>query len=239
MVNRLSRLAVAAVATFAVLALASSAAWAQQSQVNLKDVTFSSARTPSATFVQAGNTQSQQQSTATGEKGFGFGVEGGFVHSSVRLTGITADTSGNSGGLVGIWFGGNRPGRIGVMGEVAYLVKGATDTGSGDQIKLHYLEIPILLRVNVGSHSVNGASGYVLAGPVIDLKLQAKLNGLDVGDQYNGVDLGVMAGAGFEMLRFGIEGRGNWGLRNIAKNLASTEKIKTFTFELLFKFRIN
>jgi hypothetical protein len=114
--------------------------------------------------------------------------------------------------------------------------------GEGNaETELAYLEIPILARINIGSSSVNGLSFYGIAGPVFDIRLNAKLkiNDLDVKERYESTDIGVIVGAGVEYLRFIAEARYNWGLRNFRSDFADTAKIKTRTFMILFGFRIN
>ena len=73
-----------------------------------------------------------------------------------------------------------------------------------------------------------------------DVKLKSELNGIDIGEQYEGLDFGVIAGAGVEITRFLIEARYNWGLRNILNgNLTTTTEIKTRTFAILFGVRFS
>ena len=174
--------------------------------------------------------------------GFGFGAKIGPLFTS-----YTAASNANfkfkrrTGWEGGIWFGGNRGGIVGVMGEVLYAKKeqeleGAV-TGS---TTLQYLEIPILLRVNIGSPSRNGISVYGLAGPVFDVNLKASLNDRDVKSNYESLDLGVLFGGGIEITRFLVEGRFNKGLRNVLKsNGGLISDIKTQSFAVLFGFRFN
>src|SRR5262245_14712240 len=49
------------------------------------------------------------------EQGFGFGIKVGPLFSTFNQEGVTFENK--TGFLGGIWFGGNRPGLIGVMGE--------------------------------------------------------------------------------------------------------------------------
>ena len=51
-------------------------------------------------------------------------------------------------------------------------MKGASDDFD-NELKIHYLEIPVLARVNVGSGSLNGMLVYGVVGPVFDIKLKA------------------------------------------------------------------
>ncbi len=172
------------------------------------------------------------------DSGVGIGALAGLARSSARFdTSDVFESSAGNGVMFGIWFGGNRNGRVGFMGELNYVVKKATvDFLEG---KITYLEIPALFRINLGSRSRNGASVYALVGPVIDIKLKGTENGEDVGDFYNGFDIGVMAGAGVEVNRAGFEVRGNWGQRSIFDPALEFEKVTTFTLQVLAKFRFN
>jgi hypothetical protein len=226
--------------------LASSPASAQQPSPSIRDsVANANVTAPSDTaFLVAGMAPSAaaeaQQSSGGGRaraEGFGFGIKGGFLFNSFTQANNTA-LKGKTGNAFGIFFGGNRGGTVGVMGELLYASK-TSETGAQDT-KLHYLEIPILLRLNFGSPSRNGVSVYGLVGPVFDINLSASLNGLDVKSKYQSLDLGAIVGAGVEVTRFIIEGRYNWGLRNIQNgNLATLGDIKTKTFALLIGLRLN
>lgn len=196
--------------------------------------------TVSPSFLTAGLAPApQSQGTRSqNQQGFGFGIKGGFLFPS--FSNATDEFDDNSGTAIGIFFGGNRTGDIGVMGELLYVRK---NIGSGSaETTIYYLEIPILLRINIGDHSVNGFNVYGIVGPVVDIRLNAKLklNDLDVKERYEGVDLGVIAGAGVEFLRFIAEARYNWGLRSVQDgDFGNTTKIKGRTFYILFGFRIN
>ena len=178
-------------------------------------------------------------------QGFGIGAKIGplwssFDSATVGSTTVNFDTS--TGWEGGIWFGGNRGGRVGVMGEVLYAKKKQEVAGqTGSSTSLKYLEIPILMRVNIGSRSRNGISVYGLVGPVFDVNLKAEANGVDVKKGYESLDIGILGGAGIEITRFLVEGRYNHGLRNVLKstNVASATDIKTHSFALLFGVRFN
>lgn len=176
------------------------------------------------------------QVNSQNQQGFGFGIKGGFLFPS--FSNATDEFGDNSGTAIGIFFGGNRTGDIGVMGELLYVKKSFGPDGF--KTNIYYLEIPILLRINIGDHSVNGFNVYAIAGPVFDIRLKAKQEDFDVKNNYESLDIGVIAGGGVEFLRFIAEMRYNWGLRNVpAGNLAETTKIKGRTFYILFGFRIN
>jgi hypothetical protein len=180
--------------------------------------------------------QQQQRGSKDPEFGFGFGIKGGPLFASVNTTSFSFENK--TGFLVGIWFGGNRTGTVGVEGEVMYGKKGAPVTSGTGNVDLYFIEIPILFRVNVGTQSINKWVVYGIAGPAFDIKLKGKQNDLDVSDNYAGLDIGVIAGGGFEILRFLIEARGKWGQRNL-NNLANSVEIKDKSFVLLFGVRLN
>lgn len=173
----------------------------------------------------------QSQSNNPRHEGIGIGVKGGFLFND--FSSAKQDFDSNIGTMVGFFFGGNRPGVVGVMGELMYAKKGS------EGVDLHYLEIPILLRVNAGSNSLSGVNVYGIGGPVFDIKL-SEPDILNVDDVYEGFDIGVVVGAGVEITRFIVEGRYNWGLRNIVKgDLGTSQEIKTRSFAVLFGFRFN
>ena len=174
--------------------------------------------------------------------GVGFGVEFGLTRATIHAENADEFIKGRNGLMGGIWFGGNRNGAVGFMGEITYVVKGAKDEFFDEDLKLHYIEIPALLRVNIGQRSRNGVIVYPLFGPVVDILLKGSLNGFDVKDQFNGVDFGVIGGVGFEAARIGVEVRGNWGLRTLEKEgngFGDLTDSKNFTLQVLAKLRIN
>ena len=174
-------------------------------------------------------------------EGFGIGAKIGPIFTSYDAASCDGCFNTNTGWEGGIWFGGNRGGRVGVMGELLYAKKKQEGSGLTGSTTLQYLEIPILMRINIGSRSRNGISVYGLAGPVFDVNLKASLNGLDVKSKYQSLDLGVLFGGGIEITRFLVEGRFNKGLRNVldSDNAGSISDIKTKSFAVLFGLRLN
>jgi hypothetical protein len=190
-------------------------------------------------LAQNNNSSTSARQDQDTDSGVGFGVLGGFNRTSLRGDDLE-DISGGSGPMFGIWFGGNRNGRVGFMGEANYVVKKATDDLFDQEVKVTYFEIPALFRINIGNRSRDGVSVYALAGPVFDFKLSEKFEGVEVDtDEFKGVDIGLMIGGGVEVNRLGFEVRGNWGMKNIAQGDEVVSDIKTFTLQILGKFRIN
>ena len=168
--------------------------------------------------------------------GVGFGITFGITRTQLRADNLPSFFQGRTGWLAGIWFGGNRDGVVGFMGELNYAVRKSSNA-SGD-VELKYLEIPMLLRINIGQRSKNGVSVYGLAGTVVDIKVSD--DDLNVAHDYEGLDVGLMAGGGLEVVRVGFEVRGNWGFRSVNKgDFGNVSDIKTFTLEALVKLRIN
>ena len=170
------------------------------------------------------------------DSGVGIGVLGGLNRTSIRGDEGSGIETGN-GPMVGIWFGGNRNGRVGFMGELSYLERRATTLGLETKIK--YLEIPAVFRINVGSRSRDSASVYGLIGPVFDFKLGESIGGISTDDNFKGADIGILAGVGVEVKRVGFEVRGNWGLKNINQGDEVITDIKTFSLQILGKLRFN
>ena len=77
---------------------------------------------------------------------------------------------------------------------------------------------------------------YGIAGPALDLKFSDDIAASI--DAVESVDVSIVAGIGFELARFIVEGRGTWGFRNIAKESTQVD-VKTTTFAILAGLRFN
>jgi hypothetical protein len=174
--------------------------------------------------------------------GAGFGLEVGITRATIKAEGAEDFFKSRTGLMGGIWFGGNRNGTLGLMGEISYVVR---KTGAGgDEAKLHYFEIPALIRINLGqTGNKNGFIVYPMFGPVMDVQLKGELSGIDIRDQLNGFDFGVIGGVGVEVARIGVEGRINWGFKRLEKSGASAfgdiTDAKSRTVQVLLKLRFN
>jgi hypothetical protein len=179
--------------------------------------------------------------------GLGIGALGGLSWTQIRTENETnAEFASDTGWLFGIWFGGNRDGRAGLMGELNYATKKITVTGAGpeESVERTYVQLPVLLRINAGYRERDKPSVYLLVGPVFDIQIKAKVNGADSPDDvYEGLDIGVMAGVGFEVVRLGIEGRYSWGLKSVLATDAAVAEgfgsTKNNTFSVVAKVRFN
>lgn len=182
----------------------------------------------------------QNQSSGGGSRheGVGIGFLVGPTFSSFDQA--NANYKNNNGFELGIFFGGNRPSTVGVEGKLMYVKKGAKDSTGKLQYDTRYLEIPVLLRINAGSNSLNGVLGYFIVGPSFDVLLKADLSGTDIKSNYQGLDLGLQIGGGVEITRFIIEASLTKGLRSVNDgNLANLTPIKTRKFAVDVGIRFN
>ena len=196
----------------------------------------------------------QQQDT---DQGVGVGALGGLSITSARGE-DTENIASGTGWMFGIWFGGNLNGRVGFMGELSYVQKKITADFDPDNnyLTTNYLELPALVRINIGSRVRERVTGYGLIGPVFDFRLSSKFleDGEEITDDefeevyglenvFNSVDIGIMAGAGIEWNRIGFEFRYSWGLMQLTTDEAADSglfpTVKANTIQILGKFRFN
>ena len=169
-------------------------------------------------------------------QGVGVGVKGVYLYSSFDFDDASDVIESNNGWMAGLFFGGNRDGRLGVMGE--FNIQAKRGEADMEGVTIYYAQIPVLLRINGGSRSTSGVSGYGIIGPALDLKIGEDLGDLANTDEIERVDVSLVAGVGVEISRFIIEGRGTWGFRNIAKGTEGAD-VKTRTFAILVGLRFN
>src|SRR5687767_6223910 len=86
-----------------------------------------------------------------------------------EFSGDSLDFDNRTGIHAGIFFGGGRDNVLGFQTELNWLRK-KTEAAGGQQIRIDYLQIPVLLRLNAGSSSASGPAVYGIAGPGIELK---------------------------------------------------------------------
>lgn len=236
MTRQMCSMAVAAVAACAIIGAAPAQA---QTTIDLSKYTAAPGTTPAAFLVNGVANASEEQQSASGNRrheGIGIGVKGGFLWPSF------GDAQGagfeeNTGWLLGLFIGGNRGGVLGAQTEIQYGKRGAS-SGSID-FEQYFIEIPVLARVNIGSNSLNGVSFYGMAGPVFDINLSTKLAGVDVADNYESLDVGMLIAGGVEITRLFVEARYNQGFKNVLKSgggAISDTNNKYFAIQLGLRF---
>src|SRR3569833_3213914 len=140
------------------------------------------------------------------------------IMAGVNFAKLTTSGEDDAGGV------GNRTGLVVGVGlikplapnwsfqpELTYSMKGAKVADAGFEVtsKLSYLEVPLLLRYDIGSGSSDGVRPFIHAGPALALKLSCSFEASDgtssgsTGcDDENGdggpkaFDLGLMCGGG-------------------------------------------
>jgi hypothetical protein len=176
----------------------------------------------------------------------GVGVKGGFLFSSLTGEGDEDLFEQRIGHQIGMFFGGNRTGPVGVMAEVNYGKKGAGDPDNEDNhYDIRFVSVPVVLRVNGGSRNLSGISGYGIIGPQLDWLISQKIffgdDEFDVSDDTEGFEVSLVMGAGIEITRFIVEARYIHGLKALAKDFdfADAQDLKSRAFAILFGIRFN
>jgi len=244
------------IATLAVFVLASATpSFAQTdtspastpARLNLK-LTMPRGFTPELTPAQTQRVQNEQ--------GLGIFAQIGFVRGSTYgEDGLPNYESLNPSGVIfGIGFGGNKSGVFGIGVDINYIIKNADNVElvnfddnvfAFGTLKTHVLQIPIYGRFNFMGHATKSAPTlYVLVGGFFDILLKGEIDGIDIKDQFNGFDIGPLAGIGFEVARVGVEFRGLWAMKTLQSTGGGTflnglQESKVFTYVILFKVRLN
>lgn len=187
---------------------------------------------------------SAQESSTTGAR---FGVKGGVNFTNLYVDNVDDTnmlTSFNAGFFVELPITQG----IAIVPELNYSRKGSevqntilTETYKS-KFKLSYLEMPVLLKLNLVPNF------NLHAGPYVAYLLNAKTDVVDENgdrvesfeydtDDFNKLDFGLSAGLGFDFNNFGIGARYNYGLSEINKdNNANGAKNSAFNLYVALKF---
>ena len=164
----------------------------------------------------------------------GFGVKVGPTFD--EFSDEVLDFDNRTGIHAGLFVGGSRDNVLGFQMELNWLRKQA-ETEAGQHVRVDYLQIPVMLRLNLGSSSPNGFAFYGVAGPGIEFKLADEIEGFTLVDGFEGGDVSLLFGGGFEVARIIVEGRYEKGLRRINDTFSSLAEIKKQSFTILFGVR--
>lgn len=185
-----------------------------------------------------------QESSTTGAR---FGVKGGVNFTNLYVDDVDDTnmlTSFNAGVFVELPITQG----VAIVPELNYSRKGSevqntilTETYKS-KFKLSYLEMPVLLKLNLVPNF------NLHAGPYVAYLLNAKTDVVDENgdrvesfeydtDDFNKLDFGLSAGLGFDFNNFGIGARYNYGLSEIDKdNNANGAKNSAFNLYVALKF---
>jgi hypothetical protein len=161
------------------------------------------------------------------------------------------DTSRRVGFVGGVWVRLAPSSRVSLQVEGLFSEKGVVfepnEFGLDDEldIRVRYMEIPVLARVDFGAWS-SGARAFVVGGaaPAVKLSARAKtrFNGeeqtRDIDDDIYSGDLGLVGGFGVEFGRALIEARYTHGIRHInTDDNGDEDRIKNRVFSVTVGFR--
>jgi len=171
--------------------------------------------------------------TMAGAQMFETGVKGGIAITSVPLAGEVFDqvvhqSSRDSSSKVGLT-GGTYvrfplSDRFAFQPEALYVMKGVklNETAGGEfSVRLHYLDVPLLLRYRVSSSTER--AGYIFGGANFGIKLgsSSKLEApaqsadVNVNPALKTLDLGYAFGGGIERRKYLVEARFTLGASDI------------------------
>lgn len=148
------------------------------------------------------------------------------------------DFNNRTGIHAGLFVGGSRDKVVGFQTEFNWLRKN-TETQAGQKIRIDYLQVPVLLRLNAGSSSASGFAAYGIIGPAIELKIADDIEGITLDDGFEGADVSLLFGGGIEAARIIVEARYEKGLRRINNTFSNFADIKKQAFTILFGLRFN
>jgi len=176
-------------------------------------------------------------SVASAQGGGGF--KAGYVYPD--FTANLFDSTQRTGWQAG-FFVGQRKGVFGVQSEFNWLHTQTelepTSTTLGAKIKLDYLQVPLLLRLNAGTKSF---ALYGIGGPSFETKLHESIEGLSASSNtdfgFSTVNISLMFGGGVELSRFIIEGRYSKGLKTVNTHHFDAAEFKLNSFAALIGIR--
>jgi hypothetical protein len=165
-----------------------------------------------------------------------YGVKGGINFADLAFDEGDIASTGRPGPLAGGFATIPLLGWLALQPEVIYTVKGATVTNAGVEADLivDYFEVPLLARVPVRR------SLYVAVGPSMAFRVRAKsrtpfgdsIVEIDVKEEVEAFDLGVVGAAGFEFGRWVVDGRYTHGLSDIDADTTDNVKMRHRVFSL-------
>lgn len=171
--------------------------------------------------------------TASADAGIKFGP------TFAKFSSDSLDFKTRTGVHLGAFFGGNRDGVAGVQTEINWLRRNTETEIGAQEIRVDYLQIPVMLRINAGGDTPSGFRVFGVVGPAVDFKIGDEVEGFTLDDGFEGMDVSLVFGGGVEVARISVEGRYEKGLRRINDTFSSVNEIKKQAFSILFGFRFN
>ena len=162
-------------------------------------------------------------------------LKGGFSYGNVSNRGVLpGNLQERTGFAVGLSFGTGRN-MLGFGVEALYAQRGVTNSGTTDERRLDYVDVPVFLRA---LFPTPGIAPYAYAGPQVSFELRCRAGGSACPNtdrpstSYAGViGGGVRLGAA---RAFTLEGRYIYGLTDLKlSTVTSSESYKTRSFLIL------
>lgn len=166
----------------------------------------------------------------------------------VNITKVTGDNQEDATTRTGIRVGGfatiGLGGNFALQPELVYTGKGASFPDDDAEIKIGYIQVPVLARMRLGSGQ-GKAAPYLLAGPAFAFKAGCSLivdgDSMECSDNTTSVagsDLSLILGAGVELGRGRVSVRWDKGLKNINGDGDANVKNQAFTIAVGYAFRL-
>jgi hypothetical protein len=150
---------------------------------------------------------------------FSLGLEAGGNNTNFIGSDASSLGSGNLSSKWGLVGGGflclNFGNSFGIRPEVLYEQKGAAISGTTTSDELDYIEIPVLVKLSLGTPGINPA---ILLGPSFNWNTVAKDANGNAIQNVNSSDVGLMGGVELDMDKFLINARYELGLDNVTQN---------------------
>jgi len=149
---------------------------------------------------------------------FNLGLEAGanfsnFIGSDISKVGTVNDSKLGfvGGGFLSLNFGTS----FAIRPEILYEQKGNAISGTSTTTEMDYLEIPVLLKLSLGTPGINPA---LLLGPSFNWNTVAKDASGNSISNISSSDVGIVGGVEIDIDKFLISGRYELGLDNIQQN---------------------
>lgn len=178
-------------------------------------------------------------STASAQVGVLVGLNMANVNFDVEDTSVSIEGDSRTGLVAGLYFNMPIQDMFSVEVDALFSQKGteftARESGFVDtaKIKLNYVDIPVLARINLGGSAPVGL--HLLVGPSFNFKVSEKFDPDedDPEDSIERMETALVVGGGVHLGVFRVDLRYGVGLTNIVKDSASegffTGKSKVFS----------
>ncbi len=168
------------------------------------------------------------------------GIKGGvnIANQSVDMT-PEPSTEMRTGLAIGGYVGFPVLPNLQIQPEALFMMKGAEYDDGATSAKLNYIEVPVLAKL--GFMNQSPAHPSIFLGPSLAFNASSKQESdageIDVKDNTNPVDLGVVVGAGLDFQNLGIDVRYTRGLTNANDVEGSDTEVTNSVISIMGSFR--